>query len=84
MSSRESAHTYEVYPPHHDNPNPRRDSTDPNVVHHLYFEDNDSFFPPTWIGKDEASQRRFPNDSTTSQASKVEHETKPQTRVAQH
>ena len=50
----------------------RRDSTDPDVVHHLYFEDNDSFFPPTWLGQEESSQRRFSTDSTTSQQSKIE------------
>jgi hypothetical protein len=33
-----------------------RNSTDSNVIHYLYFEDNDGFFPPSWIGKD-PSQR---------------------------
>ncbi|KAJ6179208.1 hypothetical protein N7519_009669 [Penicillium mononematosum] len=37
-------------------PDQRRNSTDSDVIHHLYFEDNDGFFPPSWIGKD--SQQR--------------------------
>ncbi|KAJ5570409.1 uncharacterized protein N7459_009839 [Penicillium hispanicum] len=42
-----------------------RDSTDPNMIHHLYFEDNDSFFPPSWLGRDTLpSERRSSNDST--------------------
>lgn len=57
---------------HSQNLNARRDSTDPDVIHHLYFEDNDSFFPPKWLGQEDASQRRFSNDSTTSQQSKIE------------
>ncbi|KAK4867356.1 hypothetical protein LT330_000866 [Penicillium expansum] len=36
----------------HEDPDQRRTSTDSDVIHHLYFEDNDGFFPPTWIGKD--------------------------------
>jgi hypothetical protein len=34
----------------HQDPDQRRNSTDSDVIHHLYFEDNDGFFPPSWIG----------------------------------
>ncbi|KAJ5889774.1 hypothetical protein N7504_010584 [Penicillium tannophilum] len=73
MSSKDTAHSlpHWVYPP---NPNdPRKSSTDA-VVHHLYFEDNDSFFPPTWLGKDDASIRRSSKDSSASHESKDEKE----------
>ncbi|KAJ5556867.1 hypothetical protein N7494_000782 [Penicillium frequentans] len=73
MSSKETTHSlpHWVYPP---NPNhPRKSSTDA-VVHHLYFEDNDSFFPPTWLGKDDTSIRRSSNDSSASHESKDEKE----------
>ncbi|KAJ5402920.1 uncharacterized protein N7487_008816 [Penicillium crustosum] len=40
----------------HPDPDQRRTSTDSDVIHHLYFEDNDGFFPPSWIGK--VSQHR--------------------------
>ncbi|KAJ5635399.1 uncharacterized protein N7484_008712 [Penicillium longicatenatum] len=79
MSSKETSCSL----PHWDHPpdpnNPRKSSTDA-VVHHLYFEDNDSFFPPTWIGKDDASLRRSSKDSSTSHGSKDEHDatTKPE------
>jgi hypothetical protein len=49
-------------------PGQRRDSTDSDVIHHLYFEDNDSFFPPSWLGK-ESEQRRPSNESTESKDS---------------
>jgi hypothetical protein len=48
-------------------PGQRRDSTDSDVIHHLYFEDNDSFFPPSWLGKE--SERKPSNESTASQDS---------------
>ncbi|KAJ5745505.1 hypothetical protein N7520_010687 [Penicillium odoratum] len=69
--SKETSHSipHWVYPP--DPQNPRQNSTDA-VVHHLYFEDNDSFFPPTWLGKD-TSQRRSSEDSSASHQSN-EHE----------
>ncbi|KAJ5683235.1 hypothetical protein N7462_006400 [Penicillium macrosclerotiorum] len=42
-----------------------------DVTHYLYFEDNDSFFPPPWLGKEKASaERRSSSDSTTSHGSK--------------
>ncbi|KAJ5176404.1 uncharacterized protein N7482_002281 [Penicillium canariense] len=45
---------------------PKQDPVKADVVHHLYFEDNDSFFPPSWLGKDTApSERRSPNHSTS-------------------
>lgn len=34
-------------------------------IHHLYFEDNDSFFPPSWLGK-EGGPRRPSTESTDS------------------
>lgn len=49
-------------PPGHQD---KRQVSDP-LVHHLYFDDNDSFFPPSWLGKEDASQRRFSKDSTAS------------------
>jgi hypothetical protein len=36
----------------HADPDQRRTSTDSDVIHYLYFEDNDGFFPPSWIGKE--------------------------------
>lgn len=46
---------------------PKRDLTKADEIHHLYFEDNDGFFPPAWLGKDtNQSERRYSNDSTTS------------------
>jgi len=55
-----------------------RSHTDPNwdfmydeqLTHHLYFEDNDPFFPPTWLGKDILPERRPSNESATSSGSK--------------
>lgn len=36
-------------------------------IHHRYFEDNDGFFPPTWLGKDLAAPNPSPeSDSTTT------------------
>ncbi|KAJ6012873.1 hypothetical protein N7499_012525 [Penicillium canescens] len=49
-------------------PGQHRDSTDSDVIHHLYFEDNDSFFPPSWLGK-ESERRRPSNESTESKDS---------------
>lgn len=44
----------------------RRDSANSDMVHHLYFEDNDSFFPPRWLGKDTVpSPRRSSDDPST-------------------
>ncbi|KAJ5949709.1 hypothetical protein N7454_001293 [Penicillium verhagenii] len=72
MSSNDKSNSlpHWVYPP--DPQNPRPSSTDA-VVHHLYFEDNDSFFPPTWLGKEDASQRRSSADSSASHESQDEH-----------
>lgn len=50
---------------------PKRDLTKADEIHHLYFEDNDGFFPPAWLGKDTShSERRASNDSTTSHGPK--------------
>ncbi|KAJ5502070.1 hypothetical protein N7463_004944 [Penicillium fimorum] len=46
----------------HEDPNRRRHSTDSDVIHYLYFEDNDGFFPPSWIGKD--PEQRPPSENT--------------------
>lgn len=44
---------------------------DQDLVHHLYFEDNDPFFPPVWLGKDTLQPERRPsNESTSSNDSK--------------
>jgi len=43
---------------------------DEQLTHHLYFEDNDPFFPPTWLGKDILPERRPSNESATSSGSK--------------
>lgn len=44
----------------------RRDSASSEIVHHLYFEDNDSFFPPRWLGEDAVpSPRRPAEDHST-------------------
>ncbi|KAJ5319478.1 uncharacterized protein N7506_012182 [Penicillium brevicompactum] len=43
---------------------PDRHSTE---IHHLYFEDNDSFFPPSWLGKD--GPRRPSTESTDTDTS---------------
>ncbi|KAJ5193678.1 hypothetical protein N7491_001009 [Penicillium cf. griseofulvum] len=40
-----------------------RNSTDPDVIHYLYFEDNDGFFPPSWIGKDPDQRSSSENTS---------------------
>lgn len=48
-------------------PDQRRDSTQSEIKHHLYFEDNDSFFPPTWLGKE-------PPPPTESESSSVSHD----------
>jgi hypothetical protein len=48
------------------NDKPKQDFTKADEIHHLYYEDNDSFFPPAWLGKDpKPSERRSSNDSTT-------------------
>ncbi|KAJ5191134.1 uncharacterized protein N7498_010119 [Penicillium cinerascens] len=51
---------------------PNRDfRDDEELVHHLYFEDNDPFFPPIWLGKDILqSDRRPSNESASSGGSK--------------
>lgn len=50
--------------------NPQRDHNDSDVIHHAYFEDNDSFFPPSWLGQEnKQSERRVSADSTASHAS---------------
>ncbi|KAJ5238637.1 hypothetical protein N7468_003256 [Penicillium chermesinum] len=56
-----------VMPPGHQD---KRQSFDAEL-HHLYFDDNESFFPPAWLGKDSVT-RRSSNDSTTSKASGTE------------
>ncbi|KAJ5665646.1 uncharacterized protein N7477_008094 [Penicillium maclennaniae] len=44
---------------------------DQDLIHHLYFEDNDPFFPPAWLGKDIfLPERRPSNESTSSTGSK--------------
>jgi hypothetical protein len=49
---------------------PQRDYSDSDVIHHVYFEDNDSFFPPSWLGQDgDQSQRRVSADSNISHGS---------------
>lgn len=54
-----------------DHDEPKQDLTKADEIHHLYFEDNDSFFPPAWLGNDKtSSERRSSNDSTTSQGSR--------------
>jgi hypothetical protein len=62
--------TSNAIPRSHTDPN--RDFTDDEeLVHHLYFEDNDPFFPPSWLGKDFLpSERRPSNESTSSSGSK--------------
>jgi hypothetical protein len=50
---------------------PKRDPTKADEIHRLYFEDNDGFFPPAWLGKDtNQSERRSSNDSTSSHGPK--------------
>ncbi|KGO75119.1 hypothetical protein PITC_069890 [Penicillium italicum] len=48
--------------PAHEDLDQRRTSTDSDVIHHLYFEDNDGFFPPIWIGKD-SQQKHWTENS---------------------
>ncbi|KAJ5963400.1 uncharacterized protein N7479_003276 [Penicillium vulpinum] len=45
----------------HEEQNQRRNSTDSDMIHYLYFEDNDGFFPPSWIGKE--SQQGHPTEN---------------------
>jgi hypothetical protein len=46
---------------------PNRDFVeDQDLVHHLYFEDNDPFFPPVWLGKDILQPERRPSNESTS------------------
>ncbi|KAJ5095215.1 hypothetical protein N7532_007506 [Penicillium argentinense] len=43
------------------------DINDSELIHHLYFEDNDSFFPPSWIGNDgDLSEHKPSTDSPLS------------------
>ncbi|RAH74647.1 uncharacterized protein BO66DRAFT_388122 [Aspergillus aculeatinus CBS 121060] len=38
---------------------PRQQSPlEPDLSHHLYFEDNDGFFPPSWLGQKPPVQGR--------------------------
>lgn len=39
------------------------------MIHHLYFDDNDSFFPPSYLGKED-SQRRSSNASSSHASDK--------------
>lgn len=72
MSSPSNPHVHSTQPAAHDTQprghnEPKQDLTKADEIHHLYFEDNDSFFPPAWLGKDtNPSERRSSNDSTTS------------------
>lgn len=53
--------------------NPRRDYNDSDVIHHVYFEDNDSFFPPSWLGQtDDKSERRDSSGSNTTEGLREE------------
>ncbi|KAJ5150605.1 uncharacterized protein N7500_010794 [Penicillium coprophilum] len=55
----------------HEDPN-RRNSTDSDIIHYLYFEDNDGFFPPSWIGKElerRPSSEHTGNDIGTKETS---------------
>ncbi|KAJ5144066.1 uncharacterized protein N7515_002853 [Penicillium bovifimosum] len=57
-------------PTAHTDPDQRRNSTlstDSDVIHFLYFEDNDGFFPPSWIGKQ--SQQVLSDKGTSSHGS---------------
>ena len=48
----------------------QRKYQDSDVIHHVYFEDNDSFFPPSWLGQyADPSQRRGSDDTIISSAS---------------
>ncbi|KAJ5403794.1 hypothetical protein N7509_003665 [Penicillium cosmopolitanum] len=50
--------------------NPQRDHNDSDVIHHVYFEDNESFFPPSWLGQAvDQSERRVSADSAASHGS---------------
>ncbi|KAJ5542055.1 hypothetical protein N7535_004474 [Penicillium sp. DV-2018c] len=52
----------------HVGPDQRRDSshsTDSDMMHYLYFEDNDGFFPPSWIGKE---SQQTPSEKRTGRA----------------
>ncbi|KAJ5179688.1 hypothetical protein N7492_002898 [Penicillium capsulatum] len=40
-----------------------RDSTHSDIVHHLYFEDNDGFFPPRWLGQGPIASPRSSDSS---------------------
>ncbi|EKV19500.1 hypothetical protein PDIG_02970 [Penicillium digitatum PHI26] len=40
-----------------------RTFTHSDVIHYLYFEDNDGFFPPIWIGKDSQQRPSTENSS---------------------
>ncbi|KAJ5812407.1 hypothetical protein N7474_008708 [Penicillium riverlandense] len=53
-------------------PDQKRDSTQAEIKHHLYFEDNDSFFPPTWLGKDPPPRRE--SESSVSHESEQKHD----------
>ncbi|KAF3389304.1 hypothetical protein F1880_003553 [Penicillium rolfsii] len=60
---------HDTVAPDHDES--KRDPKKADEIHHLYFEDNDSFFPPAWLGKDiNPAERRSSNDSTTSHGPK--------------
>jgi hypothetical protein len=75
-STHSNAHIHSVQPAVHDavardHDEPKRDPTKADEIHRLYFEDNDGFFPPAWLGKDtNQSERRSSNDSTSSHGPK--------------
>lgn len=77
-SSQSTSHSGSTHPSTHmavprSRSEPRRDSGHTDAIHHLYFEDNDPFFPPSWLGKDHLpSERRSSNDSEASHDSKNE------------
>lgn len=51
-----------------DRGNSQPNYTDSDVIHHVYFEDNDSFFPPSWLGQtNDQSKRKMSEDSAASE-----------------
>ncbi|PWY93805.1 hypothetical protein BO94DRAFT_532749 [Aspergillus sclerotioniger CBS 115572] len=44
--------------------NRRSSSVSSDLSHHLYYEDNDCFFPPTWLGKKPPTQRGIGSNSS--------------------
>ena len=57
------SHTSDLSPNRTEQP----EYNDSDIIHHVYFEDNDSFFPPSWLGQHvDPSQRRGSDDSIVS------------------